>query len=472
VALLVSSPSSVFGQSRPSSANEAPTTVDGARDQDDTETLESRALSRFRAGIELAREQRWAEALREFRESRALYPTRSAALNEAYCLEKLGRPLDALVLYEQLRNLPDEQSRGNAQRIERAITRLKAQFGELEVSANFAGARVSIDDTFAGDTPFTVRLVPGEHAIEVKLAGFQSFSGRVVLGAGQKTLVRVSLLPESHRPAPALAPSQQHGDRAASPWLRPVLELGLALGYAPSLGGGADGACFRDPSHCRHAGAFGWALLAHAGHRVTPRVTVSLLAGWLDLTAVRDRATLGTVNLSGESSGPTDVFQSNDVRDRTHVSAWLAGAAVSRRFLDATPLWLRLESGIARGYVKSSIAGTFNGVVQQSAEPYRAHAELEELPQKLWIPFIGADACIGYVVNSRLTLSAGLGVYLFLAPSEPRTESGTRDPERRWLALPGNAAASLNPGLLALPAENALGPFVLFLPGASARWEL
>lgn len=50
--------------------------------------------------FELARLERWAEALEEFRRSRALVARTSAAANIASCLVRLGRAIEAVAAFD------------------------------------------------------------------------------------------------------------------------------------------------------------------------------------------------------------------------------------------------------------------------------------------------------------------------------------------------------------------------------------
>lgn len=66
--------------------------------------------------------------------------------------------------------------------------------GSVLVETRPAGATVSIDGRAAGKAPIRVReLARGSHTVRLSLAGHRTVTTKVVVRAGQQTLVRVSL---------------------------------------------------------------------------------------------------------------------------------------------------------------------------------------------------------------------------------------------------------------------------------------
>ena len=58
------------------------------------------------------------------------------------------------------------------------------------------GAEIEIDGEFAGNTPFTLQLGPGEHKISVSKAGYKTWEKKLKLAAGEINL-NAELQPET-----------------------------------------------------------------------------------------------------------------------------------------------------------------------------------------------------------------------------------------------------------------------------------
>lgn len=57
-------------------------------------------------------------------------------------------------------------------------------FGTIEVHSNPDGAEVYADGQFIGDSPATLKLAPGQHAIKVTLTGFKDWTRDLTVQAG------------------------------------------------------------------------------------------------------------------------------------------------------------------------------------------------------------------------------------------------------------------------------------------------
>jgi diacylglycerol kinase family enzyme len=58
---------------------------------------------------------------------------------------------------------------------------------KLSVNSNPDGAEIEIDGEFRGDTPSTLEIAPGEHAIKVRKTGYKAWEKKLKL-AGAITL--------------------------------------------------------------------------------------------------------------------------------------------------------------------------------------------------------------------------------------------------------------------------------------------
>jgi hypothetical protein len=70
-------------------------------------------------------------------------------------------------------NLPDDSKESTARTVLFAGGDAKGETGTLSVSANVEGARVYVDDQFAGTAPIQVVLPEGQHSVRIQKGGFQ-----------------------------------------------------------------------------------------------------------------------------------------------------------------------------------------------------------------------------------------------------------------------------------------------------------
>ncbi len=70
--------------------------------------------------------------------------------------------------------------------------------GSLKATSSPSGADVYIDGTYRGDTPVTVSNIPtGNHQVNLRLAGYQSWTGSVSITSGVTTTISPTLVPSS-----------------------------------------------------------------------------------------------------------------------------------------------------------------------------------------------------------------------------------------------------------------------------------
>lgn len=67
------------------------------------------------------------------------------------------------------------------------------EIGTIDVSSDPRGAEVDVDGAFVGDTPASLKLPSGKHAISVSKKGFKPWSRNVLVLAGSDTKLDVSL---------------------------------------------------------------------------------------------------------------------------------------------------------------------------------------------------------------------------------------------------------------------------------------
>lgn len=144
-------------------------TSQGAAHQEQTHRIES-AQAHYTRGARAYAERRFAEAIEEFRLADDLAPRSALAFNVARAYEKLEDPARALEHYrDYLRRGADPNNRDEVQTRVRELEAMLATDGVQQVTVRSTppGARVSIDGTERGLTPWTAELPLGIHQLLV-----------------------------------------------------------------------------------------------------------------------------------------------------------------------------------------------------------------------------------------------------------------------------------------------------------------
>ena len=69
----------------------------------------------------------------------------------------------------------------------------EAQNGGVNVSSNPAGADISVDGDFVGNSPASLKLAPGKHTTTVKMSGYKDWSREITVQAGSEVQLTASL---------------------------------------------------------------------------------------------------------------------------------------------------------------------------------------------------------------------------------------------------------------------------------------
>lgn len=142
----------------------------------------------------------FAQAAEKYQEALALYPHPAIYFNLAIAQLNLVQPVAS---YESFRRALahgpgpiGEEQYGHGVRY---LERLEQQLGHLEIHCDQAGAEVTLDGRpiFTGPGRFEGVVVPGEHQILASKAGYLPATERVVVSAGERMEVALTLrLPE------------------------------------------------------------------------------------------------------------------------------------------------------------------------------------------------------------------------------------------------------------------------------------
>ena len=192
-----------------------------------------RAKQLYALGAEAFAAQRNADAISYFRRAAELVPSAKLTYNIGLAYEEMGDTGRALRAYrDYLRQEPDGERR---REVEGRITTLERRLAEtglqqLTVTSVPPGATLSIGGRAVGVTPWAGELTPGQHQIELSLAGHASRHAEVTLAAERSSELSLELRPE---PAPPT------GAEAASRWshVSPLAWTFLGVGSAAVAGG-------------------------------------------------------------------------------------------------------------------------------------------------------------------------------------------------------------------------------------------
>jgi hypothetical protein len=182
---------------------------------------EAQAVANHERGLELYQAGRFAEAAQAFEASQALVPAAENLFNLARCYERSGDVARAIAMFEQYLQLdlpPDRRARGQSE-----LERLRAAAGsqapapaaevDLVVATEPAGAELFVDGRPQPQrSPAVLRVSPGEHVVEARLAGHAEARQEVTLEPGRAGRVELTLAP-----APPGAPPGPVGGESGAP---------------------------------------------------------------------------------------------------------------------------------------------------------------------------------------------------------------------------------------------------------------
>jgi hypothetical protein len=284
---------------------------------------------------------------------------------------------------------------------------------EVRVQPNPVASTVSIDGVSVGRGIWDGRLASGAHKLEVKADGFLPTTKDVSLRPGQREVVQITL---ERDPSSALW-------RVDSP---PSVALELAVGalWGPGLGGELEDGCSGD---CSKTLAQGGVALGRLGYAVSPKVTLSLDAGYL----------VARQKVSGREAGITPVGRPANqgvAFDELWLRGVLVGASVGFRTGRSLPVTARLGVGALLGSVKDTRDGRFETNPSASGQSARySIATVEEsVPARYF--YAAPELRLGRRMGAS-ELSVGLQALMLFALTQPEWQD-----ERA--VLTGNCGAS------------------------------
>ncbi len=65
----------------------------------------------------------------------------------------------------------------------------------VAIASDPAGARIEVERIFAGVTPLTIKLQPGEYSVTLNLAGHETWHGKIIVETGAPAAIAAALRP-------------------------------------------------------------------------------------------------------------------------------------------------------------------------------------------------------------------------------------------------------------------------------------
>ncbi|MBI2892823.1 MAG: tetratricopeptide repeat protein [Deltaproteobacteria bacterium] len=183
-----------------------------------------RGTRRFQAG-------RYEQALEAFREAYEARPHPAVLFNIASCLDKLGRPVEAVTEYQRyLRLRGDEVEPARRADVEEALARLRRRVAFLAITPPSPDAAVTVDgaEVELGEDPVVVSS--GRHTIESRAAGGRTATAEVDVVSGESLEVRLRLPERAADTGGHDRRTDQHAPRPETPGPRDE-----GSGWSPTL---------------------------------------------------------------------------------------------------------------------------------------------------------------------------------------------------------------------------------------------
>jgi len=203
----------------------------------------SRARTLDQQGVRAYREERYNDAIRFFEEARRLGGPPSEVWNIAKCHVRLDDPEEAAKVIEEYLELKG-LSPGDRLEAEQQLHELQHRHSTLTVASSPAGATVFLEGhRWAGVTPATIDVPPGEHRVTIEEAGYDPVERSVEARWGRAVIVDVKL---SRNEGAAAGPSAAARPAEATPAPRRRgsphrltlgAELGVTVPRFGSIGG-------------------------------------------------------------------------------------------------------------------------------------------------------------------------------------------------------------------------------------------
>ncbi|MFO0729201.1 MAG: PEGA domain-containing protein [Myxococcota bacterium] len=187
-------------------------------------------------GNKLFADHDYAGAIAKYDEAYKTYPSWKILLNLAEAHRSAGHADRAADLFEKVRDTLPPSAASQLPRIEERLNELKAQLGQLLVTADVEGAHIFIDGYDIGQTPMPARrVVAGHHAIRVEIAGHAPVLAEVDVAARSLETFHAALKAETPPVAVLPSPTPSASPSPSPAIVAPPIETKAAV--TPDEGG-------------------------------------------------------------------------------------------------------------------------------------------------------------------------------------------------------------------------------------------
>jgi hypothetical protein len=167
----------------------------GAAHADDPPDWQEAKRLRDRGAAAIARGD-FGEALSDFTRAYNLHPTPNLRYNVAVALDKLGYAAEAVDAYEDFLGLAPHAPAEARAFADQRVNELQEQIGRLDIEVRPLDANITVDGAAVlMPRSRSLPLAAGEHTIAVERAGYQTDRERVVLIAGERRRIDLTLEP-------------------------------------------------------------------------------------------------------------------------------------------------------------------------------------------------------------------------------------------------------------------------------------
>ena len=363
-------------------------------------------------GVRAYREERYNDAIRFFEEARKLGGPPSEVWNIAKCHVRLDEPEEAAKSIEEYLGQKGLTPADRAE-AEQQLREIQHRHSTLTVETSPAGATVYLEGhRWAGVTPATLDIPPGEHKVTIEQAGYDSYERPVTAKYGRAIILEARLskndrAPSTATPVATRATTETAGTPAHGGGRTHLFvvdgEIGVTLPQYGAVGGSASGIGF-----------------LHAGYVVVddPRYIVTLgVRAMLTEDGWSNTQNLPNTAANCGSSIPSD-------ESATAFSLFFDGGAAWR----ASPRW-RLGGDLGLGIATYGLGEAGGDVFVGTCRPS---------PGVKPAAHLGLEASYALSRELRLLFTP---FYLEAQPAFDGTRSAPKDAASMWLRL--GAAAGL-----------------------------
>lgn len=194
------------------------------------------AHAEFERGVAAYTAREYRTALDAFQEAYRLAPHASVRLNIANCYDQLDRPVEALFHFEHYLTEASGLTAAQRREVQATIARLEARVGTITLAVTPDGATITIDgaDTRRAPVSEPVRVVAGDHSVDITLDGYVAEHQTVHVDGGGNVRVAIRL-----RRAEAVAAGGGAAGAATGAGTGP--SVGTDAGAAAASGGAGSG---------------------------------------------------------------------------------------------------------------------------------------------------------------------------------------------------------------------------------------